>query len=122
MSRSGESAPLRVVVVDEELPFPATSGKRIRTWNLLKRLAPRHRITYLSHRNADPREAEAAASHLREHGIEPVVVDRAVPPRSGPLFYARLLANLLSPLPYSVASHASAALRERLRRHQDERP
>src|SRR5262249_19785555 len=74
MSRSGESAPLRVVVVDEELPYPATSGKRIRTWNLLKRLAPRHRITYLSHRNADPREAEAAACHLREHGIEPVVV------------------------------------------------
>ena len=33
--------PLRVVLVDEELPYPPTSGKRIRTYNLVRRLAPR---------------------------------------------------------------------------------
>src|SRR5262245_36414498 len=99
---------LHVAVVDEELPYPMTSGKRIRTLNLLLRLARRHRITYLCHRNADADEARCAAAFLREHGIEPVVVDRAVPPKSGPFFYARLAANLLSPLPYSVATHTSA--------------
>src|SRR6266545_3239449 len=46
--------PLRVAVLDEELPFPATSGKRIRTFNLLSRLAERHRVTVLCHRNPDP--------------------------------------------------------------------
>ena len=45
--------PLRVAVLDEELPFPATSGKRIRSFNLLSRLADRHRVTVLCHRNPD---------------------------------------------------------------------
>lgn len=109
--------PLHVAVVDEELPYPMTSGKRIRTLNLLLRLARRHQITYLCHRNTDADEARRAAAFLREHGIEPVVVDRAVPPKSGPLFYARLAANLLSPLPYSVATHTSDALRNALSEH-----
>ncbi len=103
--------PLHVVVVDEELPYPPTSGKRIRTLNLTLRLARRHRLTYLCHRNGDPDEARDAAAFFAEHDIETVVVDRVVPPKSGPLFYGRLAANLLSPLPYSVATHASRALR-----------
>jgi glycosyltransferase involved in cell wall biosynthesis len=100
--------------VDEELPYPPTSGKRIRTLNLVLRLARRHRLTYLCHRNADAAEAEQAAVLFEAHDIETVVVDRAVPPRSGLGFYARLAANLLSPLPYSVASHNSRALRRAL--------
>ena len=60
-----------------------------------------------------------------DHGIRTVVVDRAVPPKSGPAFYARLAANLLSPLPYSVASHtsrAAAAGARRARRARAGRP
>jgi len=102
-------------VIDEELPFPLTSGKRIRTFNLLRRLADRHRITVLCHRNPDPREAAAADAAFRSLGVETVVVDRAVPPKSGPGFYARLAGNLLSPLPYSVSSHASPALADAVR-------
>jgi glycosyltransferase involved in cell wall biosynthesis len=102
-------------MIDEELPYPANSGKRIRTLNLTLRLARRHCITYVCHRNADPAEAERAAAFFRENGIEPVVVSRTVPPRRGLGFYARLAANLLSPLPYSVASHSSRALGEAIR-------
>jgi glycosyltransferase involved in cell wall biosynthesis len=109
--------PLHVVIVDEELPYPPTSGKRIRTLNLIQRLAPRHRLTYLCHRNADATEADRARAHFADHGIETVVVDRAVPPKSGAAFYARLAANLLSPLPYSVASHNSRALRRTIREY-----
>jgi glycosyltransferase involved in cell wall biosynthesis len=108
---------LHVAIVDEELPYPPTSGKRIRTLNLLLRLADRHRLTYLCHRNADAGEARRAAEFLNGRGIETVVVDRAVPRKAGPLFYARLAANLLSPLPYSVASHASRALRRAVVEH-----
>lgn len=109
--------PLHVAVVDEELPYPLTSGKRIRTLNLLLRLAHRHRITYLCHRNNDPAEAQRAADTFTEHGIATVVVERAVPRKSGPAFYARLAANLLSPLPYSVATHTSSALRRAVHTH-----
>jgi glycosyltransferase involved in cell wall biosynthesis len=107
--------PLRIAVLDEELPFPLTSGKRIRTFHLLSRLADRHRITVLCHRNPDRDEAADADAAFRKLGIETVVVERAVPPKSGPGFYARLAGNLLSPLPYSVATHASPALAEAVR-------
>src|SRR5579884_2511360 len=115
-------APLRVVMVDEELPYPPTSGKRIRTLNLTLRLARRHRITYVCHRNADADEARAAAAFLADHGVTPVVVDRPVPRRSGALFYARLALNLLSPLPYSVATHRSRALVQALHAVAERQP
>lgn len=114
--------PLHVAVVDEELPYPPTSGKRIRTLNLTLRLARRHHITYLCHRNTDPDEARRAAAFFAEHGIATVVIERAVPRKSGPGFYARLAANLLSPLPYSVATHTSRALRRALRAHAARHP
>lgn len=108
------SSPLRVVMVDEELPYPPNSGKRIRTLNLTLRLARRHRLTYVCHRNPDADEAKQAADFFASHGIETRVVERAVPAKSGPRFYLRLAANLLSPLPYSAAIHKSRALRSAL--------
>src|SRR5262245_58408297 len=106
---------LHVVIVDEELPYPAVTGKRLRTFNLVVRLARRHRITYICHRNADRDEARLAAAKFRECAIEPIMVDRTVPSKSGPMFYARLAANLFSPLPYSVATHRSSALEQAIR-------
>ena len=38
---------LKVLVLDEEIPFPLNSGKRIRTWNLLRNLCRQHSITFL---------------------------------------------------------------------------
>jgi len=98
---------LHVAVLDEELPFPLTSGKRIRTFNLLTQLAKTHRITYVAHRNPDDEEVRVAAKALRDHGIFPIVVEREIPPKSGIGLYGRLFKNLFSPLPYSVTSHAS---------------
>ncbi len=108
------SSALRVVMVDEELPYPPNSGKRIRALNLTLRLAQRHRLTYVCHRNSDAEELRQAVAFFAEHGIETRVVERAIPPKSGPSFYLRLAANLMSPLPYSVATHKSRALRHAL--------
>ncbi len=112
-----DSPRLRVAMVDEELPYPPTSGKRIRTLNLTLRLAKRHQLTYICHRNANAEEAQRAAEFFADHGIETVVVERAAPPHSGPGFYARLAANLLSPLPYSVVAHNSPELRAAVAAH-----
>jgi glycosyltransferase involved in cell wall biosynthesis len=97
--------------VDEELPYPPISGKRIRTLNLTLRLAERHRISYLAYRNRDSEEADKARAYFEDHGIQTVLVDRSFPPKSGPGFYARLAANLLSPLPYLVSSQYTQAMR-----------
>src|SRR5688572_32983133 len=92
------AGPLKVVVVDEELPFPANSGKRIRTLNLLLQLAGRHQVTIICHRNADEREAREAQAFLNDRGIATVVVDRRTPTgtalRKDPAFYGRLAMNL----------------------------
>ncbi len=114
--------PLHVAVLDEELPFPLTSGKRIRTFNLLARLAQRHRITILCHQNPDRDESLAAAEAFHKLGIQTVVVDRAVPPKSGAGFYARLASNLLSPLPYSVATHTGPSLADAVKQFARENP
>lgn len=100
--------PLNVVIVASELPYPPTVGNRIRTLNLALRLSRRHQITFLAHRNPD---AEEATEFLGRHGIEAVLVNRTIPRKSGVSFYARLLANLASPLPYSVTTHSSEPLR-----------
>ena len=102
--------PMDVVIVDPDLSYPATSGKRLRTLNLMLRLAKRHRITYIARSDGDRQLRRQATEFLGDHGIEPILVDRVVPPKSGALFYARLAANLLSPHPYSVASHDSRAM------------
>jgi glycosyltransferase involved in cell wall biosynthesis len=103
---------LNVAIVASELPYPPTAGNRIRTLNLALRLAPRHRITFIAHRND---EADEATRFLGRHGIGAELVDRAIPAKSGPRFYARLAMNLASPLPYSVASHSSRAIRDAVR-------
>lgn len=108
---------LNVVIVDEELPYPPTSGKRIRSLNLTLRLARRHRLTYLCHPHADPAETLRARAFFLEHGIRPVVLERPLPGKSGIGFYARLAANLLSPLPYSVALHCNNAMIAAVKQH-----
>jgi polysaccharide biosynthesis protein PslH len=113
---------LRVAVLDEELPFPLSSGKRIRTFNLLSRLAERHRLTILCHRNADAGEMPEAEAAFRRLGIDTVVVPRTVPSKSGPGFYARLAGNLLSPLPYSVETHTSPELIAAVQQYAESTP
>src|SRR5262249_48726281 len=96
--------------------------KRIRTLNLIRRLAGRHRITLLCQRNLDEAEAHQAEVYFSALGVRTVVVDRTVPAKSGPGFYCRLFTNLFSPLPYSVAAHGSRALRVALQRHAELHP
>jgi glycosyltransferase involved in cell wall biosynthesis len=113
---------LHVAVIDEELPYPPVTGKRLRTFKLLIRLAGRHRVTYICHRNADRNEARLAAMMFADHKIETIVVDRAVPAKAGPAFYGRLAANLFSGLPYSVATHRSQALSQAIEAYAASQP
>jgi glycosyltransferase involved in cell wall biosynthesis len=100
---------LRVLVLDEELPFPPDAGKRIRTWNLLRRLAQRHEISFLCYGQATHPSARA----LQDAGIR---VHLVPPP---PAFldskpYLRLFANLFSSYPYSVDKHFSTPFQTKM--------
>jgi glycosyltransferase involved in cell wall biosynthesis len=94
------SARLRVLVLDEEFPFPPNSGKRIRTWNLLRRLARVHELRLLCFGELTDVQREAAASA----GIKVRTLPALAPDR-GLTLIARLVQNLFSPLPYSAQKH-----------------
>jgi glycosyltransferase involved in cell wall biosynthesis len=102
---------MHVVIVDGDVSYPATSGKRLRTLNLMLQVAKRHQITYVGRCAHDSEEAPLAQAFLRERGIEPILVPHPVPPKSGPVFYASVFANLFSAWPYSVTSHQSGPMR-----------
>jgi polysaccharide biosynthesis protein PslH len=113
---------MNVTIINESLPYPPTAGNRIRTLNLLLRLASRHSITYICRGGVDAEEVGAATEYLADHGIRTVIAEGVLPRKSGPSYYGGIAANLLSRLPYAVASHRSPAVGEAMRRHAAENP
>lgn len=94
---------MKILVLDEEFPYPLNTGKRIRSYNLISRLAKTNELRYLAYGNP---ESESYEVFQREK-MNPVAVKRVLPPKSGPSFYLRLLKNLFSLKPYIVTSHYS---------------
>jgi glycosyltransferase involved in cell wall biosynthesis len=107
-----------VLVLDEEIPFPPDTGKRIRTLSLLSQLAGEFEVDLLTHADGATPDARVA---LRDRGIRTEVAASHIPGKKGAGFYLRLAANLASPLPYSAASHDRPAYRQRLRELVQER-
>jgi glycosyltransferase involved in cell wall biosynthesis len=103
---------MHVAILDGDVSYPATSGKRLRTLNLMLKAAKHHRITYIGRCAPGSEEARVAPPFLCEHGIMPILVEHPVPQKAGVAFYARLFGNLFSPRPYSVTSHQSEAIRQ----------
>jgi glycosyltransferase involved in cell wall biosynthesis len=102
---------LRVLVFDEWIPYPPDSGKRVRTWNILRRLARRHDLALLCYGDSEGR----AARVVRAAGIDLHTVT-TLPELKGWPLYSSLLVNLFSPRPFSVSKHDTRRFREQLRR------
>ena len=100
---------MHAVIVDGNVSYPATSGKRLRTLNLMLRLAERTKSAYIARCQGPIQEAEPAFEFLRDHRIEPILVNHPLPLKKGPWSLA-LAANFVSAWPYSVASHQSAQM------------
>ena len=109
---------MKILILDEEFPWPLNSGKRIRSYNLTKYIAGRHEVRYLAYGFPSQESYNA----MQEIGAKPVPVRRRIPANHGPMFYLRLLLNLLSPYPYIVDRHRSrkfaAVFREEVERFQ----
>ena len=102
---------LNVLVLDEWVPYPPDSGKRIRTWNLLRRLALRHEITLLCYGDSgDEASALVRAARISLHTVGPL------PNLGGWHLYLSLFGNLFSRYPYSVSKHYTQRYEDRLRR------
>jgi len=101
---------LNVLVLDEWLHYPPNSGRGVRTWSLLRRLARRHRVSLLCY--GDP-EAEASVA-ARAAGLSLHLV-RPFPASRGARLYGGLFANVFSRYPYSVWKHYTRRYENRLR-------
>ncbi len=107
---------MKVVIVNEGIGYPPNRGNWLRTLNLLLPLAGRHELTYVCRGDRDRAATDRARAWFGEQGIRAVMTGDHPPENRGPGFYARLGANLFSPLPYSIAAHRSSAVRSEIRR------
>ncbi|HMP08342.1 MAG TPA: glycosyltransferase [Lacipirellulaceae bacterium] len=113
---------MNVVVVDWDVAYPADSGKRLRTLNLMLELAGRHNITYFTRGSGDSQQGRLAAEFLNDRGIRAVFADAPIPAKKGWQFYARVAASMASKTPYAVAAHESAKFRGQLAAFAAENP
>lgn len=97
---------MNVLIVDEEVPYPPNTGKRLRTYNIIKRLQERHQITYLCY--GDGGEIPPDCPNVRF-----VTLHSPIIPQSGVPFYGALLKNLFSRYPYVVDRHYSEIMSRR---------
>jgi len=102
---------MKILILDEEFPFPLNSGGRIRGFNLASRLARTNEVSYFAYGKNDSPGYRA----FKEAGLRPIAVDHSLRRKSGPVFYIKLLANLFSDLPYVVTSHYSHDFAVRLK-------
>jgi glycosyltransferase involved in cell wall biosynthesis len=103
----------RILVIDEEIPWPANTGKRLRTLNLLTCVAHEFQIDLLVHGGAATAEA---VEEMRRRGITVHAAPSRIPSKTSVLTPFRIAASIAARLPYSVYSHQQAAFRRELRR------
>ncbi len=104
---------MRILWLNAGLLLPLDKGGKLRTWHLMRHLAQRHEITYLSF--ADPDTSPADREGMREVAAHVQVVPRRDPAKGTPAFYADAAWRLFDPLPYAIGKYRSADYRAKLR-------
>jgi sugar transferase (PEP-CTERM/EpsH1 system associated) len=110
----GEALGMKILWLSAGLLLPLDKGGRLRTFHLLKHLAARHDVTYLSF--ADPAASAEDRNGMREVCSTLETIPRRDPVKGTPQFYLDTAKFLLSPLPYAVAKYRSATYRRRVAR------
>src|SRR5512140_3682673 len=102
---------MNILWLKSDLLLPLDKGGRLRTWHLMRHLARRHQITYLSFaENGQQREAAG----MRQVAARVVTVPRSEPAKRSLLFYMDAARYLADPLPYAIAKYRSAAYKVQL--------
>lgn len=108
---------MRILWLNAGLLLPLDKGGKLRTWHLMRHLAQRHQITYLSF--ADPAATDAEKNGMREVCERLEVVPRRDPQKGSAAFYAGAASRVLDPLPYAAGKYRSREYRDKLTRLLD---
>src|SRR5690349_5902620 len=100
---------MRILWLKTELLHPVDKGGKIRTYNMLKELKRDHHITYLTldEISAD----ETARQQATEYCHDLICVPHRQREKFSAGFYAELVANLASRLPYAIKKYTSTEMR-----------
>jgi len=104
---------LKVLVIDEWIPWPLESGKKIRTFNLLSRLARTNEITLVAYATLPEEKGKIEA--MEKHGIRVVPVEDVRLKKWGLRFYLDVFLNCFSRVPYSTQYHVKKVFTETMR-------
>ena len=110
---------MKILWLNAGLLLPLDKGGKLRTWHLMRHLAERHDLSYLSF--ADPSEPAGNLEGMREVASHVVTVPRSDAGKGTASFYLDAARYLLDPAPYAVAKYRSAAYRAALERLLAER-
>ncbi len=103
---------MNILWLNAGLLLPLDKGGKLRTWHLMRHLAQRHEITYLSF--ADPDTSPADREGMREVAAHVQVVPRRDPQKGTLAFYTDAASRLFDPLPYAVGKYRSAEYRAKV--------
>ncbi|HTM03375.1 MAG TPA: glycosyltransferase family 4 protein [Vicinamibacterales bacterium] len=105
---------MRILWLNAGLLLPLDKGGKLRTWHLMRHLARRHDITYLSFQ--DPSTTAAERDGMREVCSSLHVVTRHDPAKGSPGFYADAATRVFDRLPYAAGKYRSREYRQTLER------
>src|SRR5688572_30672841 len=104
---------MKILWLNAGLLLPLDKGGKLRTWHLMRHLAARHEITYLSF--ADPDTRPAHREGMREVCAHLQVVPRREAAKGSLGFYADAASRVLDPLPYAAGKYRSPEYRDKMR-------
>jgi sugar transferase (PEP-CTERM/EpsH1 system associated) len=103
---------VKLLWLNAGLLLPLDKGGKLRTWHVMRHLAARHDITYLSFE--DSTQTAADRHGMREVCSRLATVPRTDAPKGTWRFYANAAGYVVDPVPYAVAKYRSAAYRARV--------
>ncbi|HEX6973423.1 MAG TPA: glycosyltransferase, partial [Vicinamibacterales bacterium] len=110
---------MNILWLNAGLLLPLDKGGKLRTWHLMRHLAERHDITYLSY--TDGTETEADRTGMREVCADLRTLPRTDAAKGTARFYADAARYLVDPIPYAVAKYRSTAYADSIARLLAER-
>jgi glycosyltransferase involved in cell wall biosynthesis len=110
---------MKILWVNANFLHPTTKGGQIRTLEMLKRLNARHEVHYAAFADAsEPEGPQRAPEYSSKH----YVVNRHLPKRRSPAFFAQVAAGVFSSVPVAVGrfySHEMEALVRQLQESEN---
>jgi glycosyltransferase involved in cell wall biosynthesis len=110
---------LNILWLNAGLLLPLDKGGKLRTWHVMRHLASRHDITYLSF--SDPAQTVEEREGMRAVCAHLHTIPRTDPAKGTAGFYLDAARYVIDRVPYAVAKYRSAAFKNTLRQLLDER-